>query len=100
MHSKARLRDEMPPTLTVPAFFRYRPRDKSGIYGYERINTWLHYLKCYDLRTTQGLSYGDVAKQVYGSRTSQTYERAEQGFKRVTRLIRAAENRDWPPSIR
>jgi hypothetical protein len=99
MHRKARLRDEMPPTLVVPAFFKYKPGDKSGIQGYSGIKTWLQYLQCYDLRMTKALSFGQVAMKVYGHSGPKTYERAEQGFKRVRRLIRQAEQRRWPPSI-
>lgn len=67
---------------------------------YKNLKTWLDYFKCYDLRTTTNQSFGDIAKQVYGQRTGKTYERAEQAVKRVRQMISAAENDNWPPTIR
>jgi len=76
------------------------PKKKPLIQGYEGIKTWLNYFKCYDLRRCEGISFGQIAEQVYGSRTRQTYERAEKAVKRVRQLIHAAEHKKWPPSIR
>lgn len=60
------------------------------------LKTWLNYLHCYDLRRCEGLSFGQIAKQVYGSQTKR--DLAEKAFDRVTHLIQAAEQNDWPPS--
>jgi len=73
------------------------PYRKPPFTSYKSIETWLNYFRCYDLRTTQPLSFGEIAEQVYGTNTRQTYERAEQGYKRVCKLIRCAEQNDWPP---
>lgn len=60
------------------------------------IKTWLNYLRCYDLRHCQGLSFGQIAKQVYGNYLKR--DLAEKAYVRVARLIQAAEKNDWPPS--
>ncbi|MDR4470335.1 MAG: hypothetical protein MRJ68_18895 [Nitrospira sp.] len=73
------------------------PRKPPPIYGFKGIKTWLDYFRCYDLRVTQALSFGQIAQRVYGKNTPQTYERAEQGCKRVRQLIKYAEQKQWPP---
>ena len=63
--------------------------------------TWLKYLDCYDLwRQNEELSFGDIAREVYGVRNSRTYEQAEMAIKRVRRLIQEAESNHWPPTIK
>jgi hypothetical protein len=75
----------------------YQTYKNSPIKGYAGIKRWLDYFKCYDLRRCEALSFGEIAKRVYGQRDAKTYERAEQGFKRARTLIRAAEANNWPP---
>ncbi|MCH8041692.1 MAG: hypothetical protein IH977_15315 [Nitrospinae bacterium] len=68
-----------------------------------RINlrSWVNYLHCYDLRTGQGLSFGEVARQVYGTghsnQRSRNRDRAEKAVNRVKKLIDCAEQKNWPP---
>jgi len=81
------------------------PNKRPLIKGFKSFQTWCDYIRCYDLRhnVLHGQtppSFGRIATQVYGKSTSKTYERAEQGCKRVRRLIEDAENNRWPPSIR
>lgn len=77
---------------------------------FKDFKTWLNYLKCYDLRRCKGLSYGQIAIQVYGpcdAKKGDNHKRAvddqkrdlaEKAYKRVTRLIECAENHIWPPT--
>jgi hypothetical protein len=99
LHQLARQRYEDPERLTLPSFFKFRPRDKFAMYGRKGISTWLQYLKCYDLRVTQGLSYGQVAARVYGKSGRLGYDRAKKAVDRARKAIHAAEQQHWPPSI-
>lgn len=66
-----------------------------------KVSSWIKYLDCYDLwRQNQNLSFGDIARKVYGTRNSQSYERAETAVKRVRQLIAQAESNHWPPKIK
>lgn len=76
----------------------FNPGMRPLIRGYTGLKKWFDCLTCYDLRTaTPTLSYGDIAKQVYGTNTPRTYERSEQSYKRFKQLIAAAESDRWPP---
>ena len=82
---------------------RYVPTKPSPIKGYRGFKTWLDYFKCYDLRHHDRLEYGPVAEKVYGTRRDakergKVRDRAEKAVVHVTRLIKAAERNDWPPS--
>jgi len=72
----------------------YHPTKKSPI---RKIQTWLAYFTCYDLRHCQNLTFGDIAKKVYPPGGSKSRDRAEIAFRRVTKLIKAAEQNKWPP---
>ena len=61
---------------------------------------WIDYFKCYDLRYCDGLTYGQIATRIFGKRNAQLYGLAKKACKRARRLIVAAEENDWPPSIR
>ena len=106
--TKGRIEDPFlePPWPWPTNWEPYRdPRKPPPIYGVKGIKTWLDYIRCYDLRYNlpQGQtqpSFGMIAALVYGKNTRKTYERAEQGCKRVGQLIEAAEKNQWPPSIR
>jgi len=80
---------------TGPAIFH--PKRRPLIQGYTGIKKWFDCLTCYDLRTRDGLSFSKIATQLYGTRTDQTYERAERSYKRFNQLIVAAESDNWPP---
>jgi hypothetical protein len=99
LHETARHKDEDTGRLDIPSFFKFRPRDKSGMYGHKGISTWLQYLKCYDLRITMGLTYGQVAAHVYGRSGRSVYARAKKAVDRIRKVIHAAEKQYWPPSI-
>ena len=66
-----------------------------------KVSPWLKYLDCFDLwRPNEDLSFGDIAREVYGTNNSKTYERAERAVKRVKQLIAQAESNHWPPKIK
>ncbi len=76
----------------------FHPHERPLIRGYTGIRKWFDCLACYDLSIgTPKLSFGRIARQVYGVRTSQTYDRAENCCKRFRRLIAAAESDQFPP---
>lgn len=60
------------------------------------VDTWIDYFKCYDLRYCQGLPFGEIGEQVYGTKTKGR-EIPTQACHRVQILIRHAESDDWPP---
>lgn len=68
--------------------------------------TWVQYFRCYDLRQFKKLEYGPIAKKVYLNpetqddppKKAQARDRAETAYKRVQRLIKAAEEYNWPPT--
>lgn len=66
------------------------------------LQTWLNYFRCYDLRVRDKLTFGQIGKIVYPEEKASKayYERAEQGYKRAARMIKAAETNSWPPAIR
>lgn len=61
---------------------------------------WLDYLKCFDLRECNALSFGKIAQRVFDQSGNKAYRRAEQAHRRVTKLISDAEQNIWPPKIR
>ena len=61
------------------------------------VPTWLEYLHCYDLRSVDGLSYGQIARRVYQQKGETTRDRAEKAVRRTQRFIRLAESLNWPP---
>ncbi|MEO6111612.1 MAG: hypothetical protein ABIQ24_07260, partial [Nitrospiraceae bacterium] len=73
------------------------------------VAAWLTYLNCYDLRQCDGLTFGQIGKQVFGApagRGSQAakgkrthYDQAERGYKAVKRLIKEAVANHWPPDL-
>lgn len=62
-----------------------------------KIDTWIDYLACYDLRITEGLPYGQITQRVYGKKGPKAREQAETAVKRVRHYIEAAERHEWPP---
>lgn len=75
------------------------PNKRALILGYTGIRKWFNCLTCYDLRTKiPKPSFGKIAEYVYGANNAQTYERAEQSYKRFKQLIAAAESNNWPPT--
>ncbi len=72
----------------------YHPTKKSPI---RKIQTWLDYFTCYDLRHCQNLTFGDIAKKVYPPGGPKNRDRAEIAFRRIVKLIKAAETNHWPP---
>lgn len=60
------------------------------------INAWIDYFKCYDLRTCEAKTYGQIAGKVYGDSKTK-YENAEKAVKRVSTLIHYAQTKNWPP---
>ncbi len=71
-----------------------KPRERPIIRNFK---AWFDYLKCYDLRHCEGLSYGEIAKRVYPPGGPKARDRAEKAFIRVQRLIAAAESGNLPP---
>lgn len=79
------------------------PRKQSPIRDF---TTWVQYFRCYDLRQFKKLEYGPIAKEVYltpesqddSKKRAQARDRAEKAYFRVKRLIKAAEQDDWPPT--
>jgi hypothetical protein len=82
----------------------YVPRHSPAI---RSPKAWLTYLKCYDLRHCTNLSFGEIAKTLFPyptgrsqqarSKRQTAYDEAERGYKKVARLIKAAEAGQWPP---
>ncbi len=68
---------------------------------------WLTYFQCYDLRICTHMSFGEIAKKLFPyptgrsqqarSKRQNAYDEAERGYKKVARLIKAAESGQWPP---
>ena len=79
--------------LTGEHTFPFHPRKNPPI---RNVQAWLKYFQCYDLRTCQGLAYGQIARQIYGAQHAR--DTAEKAVDRVERLIRAAEQNAWPPT--
>ncbi|MCA9470181.1 MAG: hypothetical protein KC643_32690 [Nitrospira sp.] len=63
---------------------------------FKSFKAWLGYLRCYDLRRCKALSYGQIAKKIYGDNKKR--DLADKAFDRVTQLIYFAENNIWPPT--
>ena len=66
---------------------------------------WLNYLRCYDIRHCEGVSYGEVGKRVYeapegrsekaGKKRRSIYRQVKRDCKHVKELIRYAEKGPW-----
>jgi hypothetical protein len=86
------------PRLTITDDHRsippYHPRRRPPI---DNFMTWAKYLDCYDLRIVESRTFGEIAKKVYPPGGSKARDRAEKAVLRVTGLIRAAEQNNWPP---
>ncbi len=69
------------------------------IAGYVGIKTWINYFRCYDFQKEEGMTFGQIGKEVYGELRGKPQARdlAEKAVKRVTRLIKDAESGNWPP---
>jgi hypothetical protein len=80
--------DPMTNEQTIP----FHPRTLPPI---TEVRAWVKYLQCYDLRHLQGLSYGQIATEVYGDHKQR--ETAEKAVIRVGELINAAQVNAWPP---
>jgi hypothetical protein len=61
--------------------------------------TWLPYLRCYDLRMRDGLSYDVIGQRVYPTEASQAQrDQAKKAVLNVRHLIDSVERNEWPPS--
>lgn len=94
----------LPPDLVMKALLpvlkqRHHERQSSlpkRPYKFD-ITTWLDYLACYDLRVTEGLTYGEIAECVYQRKGPRPRDQAEKAVTRVTKFLEAAEHDVWPP---
>ena len=62
------------------------------------VPTWLKYLACYDLRLVEGRTYGEIAASVYAETGPNPRDRSEKAVARVSKMIAAAAQHQWPPS--
>ena len=61
--------------------------------------TWLAYLRCYDLRVRDGITYDDIGESVYADETGQAKgDQAKKAVMKMRSLIESVERNDWPPS--
>jgi hypothetical protein len=61
--------------------------------------TWLPYLRCYDLRTRDGLPYDVIGQRVYPTETTEAQrDQAKKAVLKVRHLIDSVERNEWPPS--
>ena len=81
----------------LPYYTPTNPRQKPFVNGYDGVVTWLNYLKCYDMRKCEGLTYGSIAEKIYGSKSKRDI--AEKAVRRVEQIIAAAESQKWPPEL-
>jgi len=72
------------------------PSKKSPIRSF---TIWRQYFRCYDIREIARHSFGAIAKIVYPPGGPQARDRAETAYNRVSRLIEAAEQDKWPPTL-
>ena len=56
------------------------------------VETWLQYLRCYDLKKVGGRLDGEIGELVYEKRNDQSRKRVVNAVKRVKELIHQAEN--------
>lgn len=78
---------------------RITRRDPSQRTPTYKLEVWIRYFNCYDLRETKGLSFGKIGLKVYKDSGQKAYDRAESACQRVSQLIRFAETKQWPPDI-
>lgn len=76
------------------------PRRPPPIRSHKGIRTWLNYFRCYDLHRCEGLSFGRIAKQVFGKSGKKAYAHARKSENRARQLIQAAEQSQWPPTLK
>ena len=62
---------------------------------FDDIPAWLRYFQCYDLRVRGKLTYGQIALQTHGNHKMR--DNPEKAVRCVNRVIRAAEDKAWPP---
>lgn len=72
----------------------YHPRKPPPI---RDLLSWLKYFRCYDLRTVNGLSYGQIAQKVYKTTGKKAFDQARKAVSRVEQLISYAASATWPP---
>lgn len=92
--------------FTAYGLARRHPKKRPPILD---VAAWLNYLKCYDLRQCAGLTFGQIAEQVFGATVGRgeasrrkrrtRYDQAERGYKAIKRLIKAAVENRWPPVL-
>ena len=56
------------------------------------VETWLLYLRCYDLKKEGGRTDRELGELVYGSRNEQSRQRVVNAIRKVKELIHQAEN--------
>jgi hypothetical protein len=62
--------------------------------------TWLDYLRCYDLRVREGISYDEIGGRVYPAEVGEAKgDQARKAVMKIRSLIQAVERNEWPPSI-
>jgi len=59
--------------------------------------SWLKYFMCYDLRTINGLTYGQIAQRVYQTKGKNASDQVRKAVARVDQLISYATSGPWPP---
>lgn len=91
IETKCNLREKRDPSWVYHPPFH--SRKQSPI---RNVQSWLTYLRCYDLHRCSQLSPGQISKYLYG--TTRKEDNVDKAIKRVKRLIEYAENNDWPPS--
>ena len=61
------------------------------------IKPWLKFLRCYDLRTCEKKSYGQIDLKVYGETSEHKNKEVKRSIQKVETLIECAVNNWWPP---
>lgn len=106
---------QLPPQITQPEsydvkigrgiFRRFQHASHSQRKPPFTLQTWLTYLRCYDVhRSKPTLSHGQIAQKIYPDElTSKSTDRVKKALARLPRLMAYAEREDWrahwpPPS--
>lgn len=63
------------------------------------IKAWKNFLRCYDLLTQEGMSYGKIALKVYGKISENKTKEVKRSIQKVETLIECAVNNWWPPQF-
>lgn len=63
--------------------------------AFRDVQAWIKYFQCHDLRRRDQLSYGLIARKIYGAQRAR--DKAEKAILRVERVIADAVANTWPP---